>query len=380
MPQIKFIKLTIQFFSDEEFRKKAIYIILIGIGILMIPMFIVVGLDHTIFSNNKNNNFIEVQKNIYQEYNVGIDTDILRAIDTVLYNGDDSIKILTSIVNKDIIYKKITYEKKTIQIPEKYTVTEIKKVPVQHIENINGKIITVTTMQDKKVKEEKVKEVNHTIIEKKVQYIARNLDETVQYMIKKGYINEQQGDDIKSVYQLEKMLAPSSSYIIGGENNPFGGKMTHELPMSDKQFIQTVGTLAQEVYKQYGGELPSLTVAQAIDESGWGRSTLASKYNNLFGIKAFDWNGAKVDLPTYEYVNGVKVYCDSYFRVYPNWKDSIIDHGNFILENSRYHNMLGCTSYVQQANDLVIDGYATNPAYADNLIVLIREYGLNRFD
>ena len=48
----------------------------------------------------------------------------------------------------------------------------------------------------------------------------------------------------------------------------------------------------------------SVTIAQAILESGWGTSTLAQQYNNLFGIKALrDWTGETVNLDTKEYIN-----------------------------------------------------------------------------
>lgn len=377
----KIARLTIKFFTDEEFRELIFKLIIISIVIAFLPIFIVMGLDHAYFQKNKNNIFSKIQTEIYSKYNVAIDTDLVRAIDTVMYGGNTNSEVINKIIMQDILYKSITSKKVIVNIPVKYKTKEKKLVSVTHLEDINGHWENVTTKVEKLVPVVKIKEIPHETTQTTSNWNARNLNQTIQYMEQKGYINKSEANSIKEVYKLEKMLAPNTfSPIVSGGGETFGGPMTHELPMSDKQFIATVGALAQQVYKQYGGELPALTIAQAIDESGWGRSGLASHYNNLFGIKAFDWNGPKVALPTMECYNGVWVHTVSYFRVYPNWKDSIIDHGNFILDNSRYHNMIGCTSYVKQANDLVADGYATNPAYAQNLIALINAYDLARFD
>ena len=378
---VKATQLAIKFLTDEKFRQLIFKGIIAVALIFFFPIFIVMGLDHTYFQKSKNDIFTKIQMEIYSKYNVAVDTDIVRAIDTVMYGGNTSPSIINKIVMQDIIYKNYNSKKVTVDIPEKYKTKEKKLVSVTHLENIKGHWVNVTTKEEKLVPVVKIKEVPHETTQTTVNWVARNLSQTIKYMLQKGYINKNEATSIKQVYQMEKMLAPNKfNPVISGSGETFGGPMTHELPMSDQQFIQTVGTLAQQVYKQYGGELPALTIAQAIDESGWGRSGLASHYNNLFGIKAFDWNGPKVALPTEECYNGVWVHTVSYFRVYPNWKDSIIDHGNFILDNPRYHNMIGCTSYVQQANDLVIDGYATNPSYAENLIAIINDYNLARFD
>jgi len=53
------------------------------------------------------------------------------------------------------------------------------------------------------------------------------------------------------------------------------------------------------------GILPSLTVAQAIWESGWEKSKLTVNGNALFGIKAGSgWAGPRVSCKTFEYYDG----------------------------------------------------------------------------
>lgn len=102
------------------------------------------------------------------------------------------------------------------------------------------------------------------------------------------------------------------------------------------QFIKRIGTAARSDM-QSSGVLASLTIAQAIQESGWGTSTLATMANALFGIKASNgWSGATYTVNTQEYLNGSYVTVSSAFRAYNSWEDSIKGHSDFLLANSRY--------------------------------------------
>ena len=63
-------------------------------------------------------------------------------------------------------------------------------------------------------------------------------------------------------------------------------------------FLQEIAVdvlLSAQEHKLY----PSVIFAQSILESGWGRSRLAQKYNNLFGIKGYSPD-LKVRTTTYE--------------------------------------------------------------------------------
>lgn len=382
----KIVQLSLKLLKDEDLRKKAINVtITIILAAFLIPIFIVEGIDHSFFSSNKNKNiFNTVQKEIYYKHDVVVNTDIVRAIDTVMFNGDTNENIIKEIIQKYILYKQVKLVKVPVTKQEKYKVKEKKMIPVAHVIFINGKIEIVKTNKEKIVEVIKTKYVERYITKKEVIWNSRNFNQTIKYMISNNYINKNQETSLKQLYQIDKMIAPNtfSSVTNGNGIDPFSGQaMTHQVSLSDEQFINKVGILAVQVYKMQGGEVPALTVAQAILESGWGRSGLSEQYNNLFGIKAYEWNGPKVLEPTTEYnAEDIPYNIMAYFRIYPSWKDSIIDHGNFILENSRYHNMIGVKSYVEQANDLVIDGYATNSSYANMLIGIVNEYGLSRFD
>jgi len=132
------------------------------------------------------------------------------------------------------------------------------------------------------------------------------------------------------------------------------------------------------------GVLASVTVAQAILESGWGQSTLASApYYNLFGIKqGTGWQGSIVNMNTSEYVNGKWVTVLAPFRSYRSQMASFQDHTNFLLANSRYaaNGVINAKNYVAMANGLQAAGYATAPTYASTLISLVERYNLQSLD
>lgn len=132
------------------------------------------------------------------------------------------------------------------------------------------------------------------------------------------------------------------------------------------------------------GVLASVTVAQAILESGWGQSALASApYHNLFGIKkGFGWTGAVVNMNTSEFENGKWVTVVAPFRAYGSQMASFQDHTNFLLANSRYaaNGVTNAPNYIAMATGLQAAGYATAPTYASALINLVERYNLQSLD
>ena len=118
----------------------------------------------------------------------------------------------------------------------------------------------------------------------------------------------------------------------------------------------------------------SITLAQGLLESGAGKSELARKSNNHFGIKCHSWDGKR----TY-HDDDEKGEC---FRVYKNVRDSYEDHSIFLATGSRYAFLFkfAQTDYVNWARGLKRAGYATSPTYADKLIEIIERYDLDRFD
>ncbi len=151
-------------------------------------------------------------------------------------------------------------------------------------------------------------------------------------------------------------------------------------PASGSQaFLLSIKQAAQDGWRQYG-VLPSVTAAQAILESAWGKSGLATKGHNLFGIKG-SYNGQSVVMRTAEW-SAAKgyYYINDAFRKYPSNYESVVDHGRFLASNSRYHNLLWDRNYASVTAKLQQDGYATAPTYASSLNNVIRTYGLDAWD
>ena len=139
-------------------------------------------------------------------------------------------------------------------------------------------------------------------------------------------------------------------------------------------YIARYGNLAVDQMKKYG--IPaSITLAQGLLESDAGRSTLAVKCNNHFGIKCHsDWTGRKM-----YHDDDARQEC---FRCYSDADDSYRDHSLFLVNGSRYQSLfkLSVTDYKGWAKGLKAAGYATSPTYADKLIEIIERYGLDRYD
>ena len=146
------------------------------------------------------------------------------------------------------------------------------------------------------------------------------------------------------------------------------------------QFINKYKDIAvREMHRT--GIPASVTLAQAIHESSWGKGTLALNSNNHFGIKCkADWAGKTYHKEDDDYVNGKLV--KSCFRHYPSVDASYTDHSNFLMENVRYAPLfqLNPKDYISWAKGLKSCGYATDPKYATKLIRTIEDYQLYEYD
>ena len=149
--------------------------------------------------------------------------------------------------------------------------------------------------------------------------------------------------------------------------------------MMSSDFIAYVAPHAVADMKKTG-ILASLTIAQAILESGFGTSELAVNGKALFGIKASNWTGKTYTKQTSEYVDGKYITVTASFRAYDSWADSIADHGAFLSGKSRYANLIGEIDYKEACRKVKEDGYATSPTYTEKLIALIERYDLTKYD
>jgi len=158
--------------------------------------------------------------------------------------------------------------------------------------------------------------------------------------------------------------------------------------MSGNKFIETVAAVAVSDWKKRKIMLPSVVIAQAILESGWGASELAVNANALFGIKKNGWTGAvyvktateqKQD-GTYYQVEGTE------WRAYSSWTESIIDHNDYIATRKtekgalRYEPIIGNTDHKEVCQLLKECGYATSLTYPNKLLNIINTYKLTKYD
>ncbi|TAL69382.1 MAG: LysM peptidoglycan-binding domain-containing protein [Bacteroidetes bacterium] len=144
--------------------------------------------------------------------------------------------------------------------------------------------------------------------------------------------------------------------------------------LSAEDYINEYKDLAVSEMKRTG--IPaSITLAQGMIESDFGRSTIAREGNNHFGIKCHDdWTG-----PIIRHHDDKRNEC---FRKYSKPESSFYDHSDFLKSGSRYTFLfdLEPTNYKAWARGLKKAGYATNPDYANMLINTIEEYNLWNFD
>jgi LysM repeat protein len=139
-------------------------------------------------------------------------------------------------------------------------------------------------------------------------------------------------------------------------------------------YIDRYKELAMNEMKRTG--IPaSITLAQGMLESDYGRSRLATEANNHFGIKCHNnWKG-----PTITHHDDKRNEC---FRKYRKPEESYYDHSDFLSSASRYEFLfkLDENDYKGWARGLKKAGYATNPDYADLLIRKIEENELWQYD
>lgn len=151
--------------------------------------------------------------------------------------------------------------------------------------------------------------------------------------------------------------------------------------MDKETFIQKVAEKVNKYAPLYGICVHSPIIAQAIIESGWGSSVLARRYNNYFGLKCgSSWKGGSVNMTTKEeYKVGTVTNIRDNFRVFDDFDDGIRGYFEFI-NTSRYANLKGVKSPEEYVRCLKADGYATSSKYVDNVMRVIRDNKLTRFD
>lgn len=148
--------------------------------------------------------------------------------------------------------------------------------------------------------------------------------------------------------------------------------------LDHERFIQSIARYAQET-EETSGIPASVTIAQAIVESGWGRSAL-SRENNFFGIKG-EGPAGSISLNVYEYINGQRVKVNSQFRRYNTLSECFQDHAGVVSESPRYREAMQWVDDPKRfVRELKRAGYATDPRYPDLIIGTMDRYNLYQYN
>ena len=164
-----------------------------------------------------------------------------------------------------------------------------------------------------------------------------------------------------------------------------GAAVPAQAESSQQAFINEIGNSAAAVANS-NDMYASVMIAQALLESSYGSSGLASAQNyNLFGVKG-SYNGQSVYMPTKEYLDGQWVTVTAAFRSYNSYAESFQDHANVIRSTAfgdTYHYSgvwKSNTSSYRDATAALAGSYATDPGYAEKLNWLIEAYNLTQYD
>ena len=143
-----------------------------------------------------------------------------------------------------------------------------------------------------------------------------------------------------------------------------------------QNFINSIKDGAMESQRKYN-ILASLTISQAIVESGWGRQSIG---NNIFGIKiGTNWKGKKQLVTTREFKNNQWITIQAWFRDYDSISDCIEDRNKF-LQYPRYRKVLASKNYKEACIEISKAGYATDPGYTKLLTDIIEQNKLYLID
>ena len=165
--------------------------------------------------------------------------------------------------------------------------------------------------------------------------------------------------------------------------------------MTVQGFLDLMVPLAVADMKK-SGVLASVTLAQAILESGWITSELAVNANNIFGMKAelsgntwpsSIWNGEVYEKETAEQREDGSYYTVvAQFRKYQDIAQSVADHSAYLTGvmdgngNLRYAGIKGEKDARTALTIIKQGGYATSKDYVEKLMLRVDKYNLTKYD
>lgn len=198
-------------------------------------------------------------------------------------------------------------------------------------------------------------------------------------------------DDV-AIYNTDRMAAAIVAGITGqaAETTADAARLAS---MSQVEFVEYIGRLAA-VDMQTSGILASVTAAQSILESGYGKSELALQALNLGGMKAelsgntwaSAWDGRTYIKDTAEQREDGSYYTvTAAFRAYPSVAAYLDDHSAYLAgaragSELRYAGVVGCMDYRRAFEIIKAGAYASSLDYVNKLCAVVERWNLTRFD
>lgn len=198
------------------------------------------------------------------------------------------------------------------------------------------------------------------------------------------------------LYDLHGQIAKEVNALLGVSNDGSVGLQATGLKnLSEKEVVDKVGSLFTEDQKK-NNVLAAVSMAQFILESGYGKTDLAQKANNCFGMKCAlsgnSWSGSTWDgkskytkVTKEQDTSGKEYSVTADFRKYSCIEDSIGDHSAYLLgamngSKLRYDGLKGCTDYKEAIQIIKDGGYATDTKYVSKICSIIEKYDLTKFN
>ena len=197
--------------------------------------------------------------------------------------------------------------------------------------------------------------------------------------------------------RLGDLAAKVTAALGGGSTgtSPSGIQASVFANLTEKEAAAKIGELCKADMAKTG-ILASVSAAQFILESGYGKSELAQNANNCFGMKkslsgntwsGSTWDGKSIYTKTTkeEYNPGILTEVTADFRKYGCVEYSISDHSAYLLgamngSKKRYDGLNGCTDYKKAAQIIKDGGYATSPTYVESICNIVERWKLTQHD
>lgn len=195
--------------------------------------------------------------------------------------------------------------------------------------------------------------------------------------------------------RLGDVASKVTANLSGTTETTKGTQATEFAKLTESEVVAKAGAFFTANQKK-SGILASISMAQFILESGYGKSELAQNANNCFGMKTSlsgnTWSGSTWDGKSKftkktqeEYTKGEMTTIIAEFRKYSCIEDSIADHSAYLLgakngSKLRYDGLKGCTDYKKAAQIIKDGGYATSSTYVASLCSIVEKWKLTQFD